>query len=353
MLLLSADEREQWRSYAAEALAGGKSPGELQVNVRVNLAPILDFYLGAFLAASGLVELGRRWLVAGALNEEEALMSNSYLSSFLDRHGGALAMPAVVFADPAPYIHFTGVPTMRDSRRRFLAHCANSLPRFNAPVRIVDIGCGDGALTAALVESLRAAGKVGDVKELALIDRSPAMLAVAERTVGKVLDKSVLKLMPGKIEDLAGRLEGRYDIAVSALAYHHMPLEQKRVNLGMLRPRMDHFIVFDIDANNDLPEQFSPELALSVYQSYGRMINLVFMHDAPVDLALSCVDAFLMTEEVSFLIEPRGRRNDYHMLKTQWHDLFAETLAPDFNCLCDTSCYADDYTGLFTLHYGR
>ena len=113
------------------------------------------------------------------------------------------------------------------------------------------------------------------------------------------------------------------------------------------------FIIFEIDANNDLPEQFSPELALSVYQSYGRMISLVFMHDAPLGLALSCVDAFLMTEEVSFLVHPRGQRNDYHMLKTQWHELFEEVLAPDFSCLCDTSCYADDYTGFFTMHYGR
>jgi hypothetical protein len=83
------------------------------------------------------------------------------------------------------------------------------------------------------------------------------------------------------------------------------------------------------------------------------MINLVFTHDAPVELALACVDAFLMTEEISFLIQPRGERNDYHMLKTQWHDLFEETLTPDFGCLCDSPCYADDYTGFFTMHYGR
>lgn len=353
MLLLSSGEKAEWRAYAEEARANRKGPGQLAVRARANLMPMLNYYLGSFLAASGLTDIGREWLAAGALNEEETLMSNSYLSSFLVRHEGRLAMPNVVFADPAPYIHFTGVPTMRESRRRFLDHCAQSLPHFPAPVRILDIGCGDGALTIALIDALHSAGKVKDVKELALIDRSPAMLAVAEKKIGSVMSKSVLNFMPGRIEDLVGRLEGRFDLVVSALAYHHMPLEEKRNNLAILKTHMDHFIVFDIDANNDLPEQHSPELALSVYQSYGRKINLVFMHDAPVHLFLACVDAFLMTEEISFLTEPRGRRNDYHMLKTQWHDLFEETLAPEFSCLCDTACYADDYTGLFTLHYGR
>ena len=49
----------------------------------------------------------------------------------------------------------------------------------------------------------------------------------------------------------------------------------------------------------------------------------------------------------------RGDRNDYHMLRTQWHGLFEQTLAPEFPCLCDSPCYADEYLSLFTIHYGR
>lgn len=242
---------------------------------------------------------------------------------------------------------------MRNSRQNFLRHCSHSLPKFAEPVRIMDIGCGDGALTVAFINALRESGKIGDITEVALIDRSQGMLDVAESTVGRVIDRSAIKAVTGKIEDLSDKIDRRYDIVVSSLAFHHMPVEQKRVHLKNLKRWMDHFIIFEIDANNDLPEQFSPELSLSVYQSYGRLINLVFMHDAPVALALECVDAFLMTEEVSFLIQPRGVRNDYHMLKTQWHDLFKDTLAPGFNCLCDSACYADEYTGLFTMHYGH
>ena len=353
MFFLTAQEKKEWQALADEALAKKSGPEQLTANIRSNLMPMFDYYLGAFLAAKGQVELGRQWLAAGALTEEEKLMSNSYLSSFLERQHGKMIMPAVVFADPKPYIHFSGVPSIRDSRQNFLRHCSHSLPKFSGPVRIMDIGCGDGALIASFIKVMRAAGKVGDISEVALIDRSQGMLDVAETTVGRVIDRSAIRVINGKIEDLSGKIDRRYEIVVSSLAYHHMPLEPKRVHLKSLKRWMDNFIIFEIDANNDLPEQFSPELALSVYQSYGRLINLVFMHDAPVELALSCVDAFLMTEEVSFLIQPRGLRNDYHMLKTQWHDLFEEVLAPDFACLCDTACYADDYTGLFTMHYGR
>lgn len=353
MLFLTAQEKNEWQALADKALAKNFGPEQLAVNVRFNLAPMFYYYAGAFLAAKGRVKLGQQWLTAGALIEDETLMSNSYLSSFLERQHGKMIMPAVVFADPKPYIHFSGVPTIRDSRFNFLKHCSHSLPKFTRPVRIMDIGCGDGALTAAFVSSLREAGKIGDIAEIALIDRSQGMIDVAETTVGRVVNRPAIKAVTGKIEDLADKINRRYDIVISSLAYHHMPLEQKRVHLKSLKRWMDHFIIFEIDANNDLPEQFSPELALSVYQSYGRLINLVFMHDAPVELALSCVDAFLMTEEVSFLIQPRGVRNDYHMLKTQWHDLFEEILAPDFAGLCDSACYADEYIGLFTMHYGH
>ncbi len=353
MFFLTDNEKKEWRSLADEALAGKAGPGQFSGNIRPNLAPMLDYYLGTFLAAKGEVALGRQWLAAGALAEEEKLMSNAYLSSFLERQRGKLIMPAVVFADPKPYIHFTGVPVMREARVNFLRQCSGSLPKFSRPVRIMDIGCGDGSLTAQFIDALRAAGKAGDIAEVALIDRSRGMLDVAEATVGKVVNRSAIRAVNSRIEDVAGKIDRHYEIVISSLAYHHMPLAQKKVHLNALKRWMDHFIIFEVDANNDLPEQHSPELAVSVYQSYGRLINLVFMHDAPLQLALSCVDAFLMTEEVSFLVQPRGQRNDYHMLKTQWHDLFEETLAPDLACLCDSPCYDDEYVGLFTLHYGR
>jgi hypothetical protein len=80
---------------------------------------------------------------------------------------------------------------------------------------------------------------------------------------------------------------------------------------------------------------------------------MVFAHDAPVDLVLACVDRFLMIEKISFLTQPRGARTDYHMLESQWVELLDSTLSPDFTCLCDSTCYADEYINLFIMHYGR
>jgi hypothetical protein len=108
-----------------------------------------------------------------------------------------------------------------------------------------------------------------------------------------------------------------------------------------------------MDANNDTPELYSPDLAFSVYQSYGRIIDFVYAHDAPVEVVTDCIDSFLMTELVSILTQPRGERTDYHMLRSQWNDLFETELCPEFTMRCDSTCYADEYLALFTMHYGR
>lgn len=80
------------------------------------------------------------------------------------------------------------------------------------------------------------------------------------------------------------------------------------------------------------------------------MISFVFAHDAPPGEVMDCVDSFLMTEVVSILTEPRGERTDYHMLRTQWNDLFMTVLGPEFSLQGDSACYADEYMALFTMH---
>jgi hypothetical protein len=80
---------------------------------------------------------------------------------------------------------------------------------------------------------------------------------------------------------------------------------------------------------------------------------MVFAHDAPLETAIPSVDAFLMAEAISFLIHRRGERTDYHMLHTQWHEVFREALGSPFSCHCDSIAYSDEYCSFFTLHYGR
>lgn len=117
-----------------------------------------------------------------------------------------------------------------------------------------------------------------------------------------------------------------------------MPLEGKERHLRALEPWIDHALLFELNAHNDTPAPGSPALALSVYQSYGRIIDFVLSHDAPFDVASGCVDCILMSE-------PCGSGTS--------GTLFRESPGPDFTLLCDSACYADAYVELFTMHCGR
>lgn len=353
MLFLSEEERREWKRYADEILRIFPTPGYYDTKVRPNLVPAFHFYIATLFASKGLGEHSTEWLETGTLAEEDGLFGCGFLLGFLKRHGGELIMPAVAFQDPRPFIHFSGVPAMKEARRQFVRQCGHSLPVFERPVRFMDIGCGDGALTTALLTHLVETGKIPGISDILLIDPSPAMAALAQKTVGSAFPDAGTEIENSRIQNCSDKINTSFDIAISSLAYHHMPLELKRIHLSRLKPWIDHVFLFELDANNDTPEVFSPDLAFSVYQAYSRIIDFVFAHDAPVELAIDCVDSFLMTELVSILTQPRGIRTDYHMLRSQWNALFQQTLGPEFSCRCDSSAYADEYMTLFTLHYGR
>lgn len=140
---------------------------------------------------------------------------------------------------------------------------------------------------------------------------------------------------------------------MSSHALHHIPLELKRIHLSRIKPWIDHFLLFELDADHDTPELFSPDLAFSLYPSYGRIIDNAFSHDAPEEFAVDSIDLFVMTELVSMLTELRGVRTDYPMVRSQWSSLFREVICPEFSLRCDSAAYADEYVTLCTMHYGR
>lgn len=352
MLFLSPTDSVRWRSLAKRIENSEITPASCKGLVRRNLLPAFFFYAGTRLAVYGRMEEAAEWLEAGAMLEDEDLFSSTYLLGFLERQK-SFTIPAPPFEDPRPFIHFAGVPVVKESRARFVSQAVHSLPDLHHPLRLMDIGCGNGALTADLLCALLESGRTEKIGEVFLIDSSPAMVDLASRTLEQAFPGIPITAIHGRIQDISGQIPGSCDIALSSLAFHHMPLEVKRAQLARLKSRIDHFLLFELDANNDLPERCSPELALSVYQSYGRIIQFVFSHDAPVDVAIPCVDLFLMSELISLLTLPRGIRSDYHMRKIQWDTLFEETLGPEFTLRCDSPCYADEYITLFTMHYGR
>jgi len=353
MLFLSEQEKIQWARYAKEIAQNGANPISYETKVRKNLFSAFCFYIGTLLAAQGDDLRCIEWLEAGAKCEVDGLFSSAFFMGFLQRHKGKMIKPVVVFEDRRPFVHFSHVPMMKTIRKQLVHQCAHSLPLFERPVQFMDIGCGDGGLTVMLLSALLESGKVTRISEIHLIDPSSAMLSLAKKTVGDAFPGIPITTENACIQDCSAGICHHHDIAFSSLAYHHMPLEDKRVHLARLKPWIDHFVLFEMDANNDTPDLFSPELAVSVYQSYGRMIAFAFASDAPQSEVTDCVDSFLMAELVSILTEPRGERTDYHMLRTQWNELFREVLGPEFSLHSDSACYADEYLALFTMHYGR
>jgi SAM-dependent methyltransferase len=353
MLFLSDEEKAAWAAYARDIAGSTATPAQFEGRVRTNLVPAFEYYIAVHLAGLGQNRRAVEWLEAATLCEEDGLFSAAFLMSFLSRHNGALIKPATAFEDPRPYLHFAGVPVMQEARRQLVRQFAHSLPAFKKPLRFMDIGCGDGSLTAMILSQLTETGKADTIGEVLLVDASPAMIALARETVSRAFPEVDIRTVNSRIQDCSASINSHYDIAMSSLAYHHMPVEDKRLHLSRLKPWIDHFLLFEMDANNDTPEISTPELALSVYQSYGRIMDFVYAHDAPVEIVTDCIDSFLMTEVVSLLTQPRGERTEYHMLRSQWHDLFRECLSPEFSLCSDSTCYADEYITLFTLHYGR
>ncbi len=353
MLFLSSSEQAEWERLAGEVLAEGAAPGRYDRAVRSNLAGMFRFFVGSRLANAGLSGPARSWFAAGALEEGDGLFMNAFVTSFLERQKGRFAMAAAPFEDPAPFVHFAGVPVFRSAREHFLRQAADSLPDFSRPLRFMDVGCGNGALGAALVAKLLESGKVREIGEILQIDPSPAMSRLAEKTVGEILPHAPVRSRTCRIQEIAGSLERHVDVALCSLSFHHLTWEEKVRHLSSLGRRIDHLLIFELDANHDTPELHSPELAASVYQTYGRVIDAVFAHDAPLEVAVACVDRFLMTEAMSLMTQPRGERADYHMLRRQWHELCECALGEGFDCRCDATAYADDFEDLFTLHYGR
>jgi len=128
MVFLSKEESRSWRQMADRILATGEGPLIVEEQVRAGLIPAFHFYIGMLLLASGKERSGKEWIRMGMAGEPGGLFSNSYLLSFLERHGGKLVIPETIFSDPAPYMHFASTPMLVDAKAAFRTHCIHPCP---------------------------------------------------------------------------------------------------------------------------------------------------------------------------------------------------------------------------------
>lgn len=350
MIFLSEKEVKEWKGFGQAVLNETSLSKEDLNKIRPELIPYFHYFIGTLLASKGKIEAGKKWLKKGSKNE--TIPGNSYMLDYIERHENRLALPQVTFSDPRPFVHFSNVPEIKRARENFINSCSTSLPKFDRPIKIMDIGCGSGMLLVQLLQTLSDRGKIQGVSEILLIDTSEKMLELAKQNLEKAFPNSKIIAQHKSLQEISCNIESHYDVAMSALAWHHMPFETKLVQAKNISKCADHFLLFELEANHDIPEQYSPELAVSMYQTYGNSTALVLAHDAPKEVAMMSVDYFLMSEAISLLTQSREKRTDHHMPRRKWHDLFMDGLGNDFSCLCDSTCYSDLRTEFYALHYG-
>jgi len=351
MLFLSEKETLAWSERGQLALANLLVPEHALDQVRTALRPHFCFYIGSLLAAHGNVTDGKQWLQWGA--DAEPVPLNAYFLNYLERHGDQLTTSQPVFADPRPYVHFSTLPPLQRARQQFIQQSAASLPPFGRPLRFIDMGCGDGALTRDLLGELCRRGNADGVQEIFLAEPSERMLELAQKNLSMAFPETRIVALRGRSEEVCSRFPSDCDLAISSLAWHHMPAETKQVLARRLAEVVDHVLLFEIEGNHDTPELDSPALAVSLYQLYGGAVALVLAHEAPQEVIQASADAFLIGEMISVITQPRGLRTEYHMLRRQWIDLLNQGLGAEFECRADHTCYCDGYVELYLLHYGR
>jgi ubiquinone/menaquinone biosynthesis C-methylase UbiE len=93
------------------------------------------------------------------------------------------------------------------------------------PKRVLDLGCGDAILLAALLEAFPGAQGIG-------VDFSPLMLEQAQARLAACSSRAELVEADLGSPSWCEKISGRFDVVVSGFAIHHLPDARKRALYG-------------------------------------------------------------------------------------------------------------------------
>jgi SAM-dependent methyltransferase len=170
------------------------------------------------------------------------------------------------------------------------------------PARVLDIGCGDGRLTSAVLSPA--------TSSVTLVDPSPAMLAAARVSVQAHTRASVAAHGRRAADFIAESMTDDWDLAQATFSMHTMDrLERHRV-LAWLSERAPllALVEFDVPELEPGSPAHLEHLALR-YELGVRMYG----HDRVV------VEAFLLPVLVGQL-DPSRKRHTYEQPITSWRD---------------------------------
>ncbi len=141
------------------------------------------------------------------------------------------------------------------------------------PRRVLDLGCGDGRLTALVLEHRPA------VEEVAAIDFSPPMLALAaERFTGDAR----VRVRHGDLCEPIPAM-GRFDLVVSGFAIHHLEHARKQELFAEVARLLAAGGIF---ANLEVVASATPERHAEFLAAIGRSTDDPEDRLAPVELQL-------------------------------------------------------------------
>jgi SAM-dependent methyltransferase len=151
----------------------------------------------------------------------------------------------MTWSDPAKVDEYVGRVGRLAPRLAGEAALVELLP--DAPARVLDLGCGDGRLTALLLDARPS------VAEAVAVDSSPAML---ERARARFVDEPRVRVLEGDLADPITAL-GTFDVVVSGFAIHHLVDPRKVALLHEIAAQLSPGGVY---ANLEVVASPTPEL---------------------------------------------------------------------------------------------
>jgi SAM-dependent methyltransferase len=204
-----------------------------------------------------------------------------------------------VYTDPEAFEHFIdggGNVGLYERAGRALA----AVHAERRPVHVLDVGCGEGRLTAASIRE--------GLRRLDLVEPSAELLARAERR----LDDGGFEVVSHQItaQELAASVPGRWEVAQSTFALHTLDPAARAAVLADLAGRVDALLLveFDVPAFTDR----SPDHLRYLVDRYE--VGLAEYVDDPI-----VASGFLLPVLVG-QIAPGAERHTFEQPVTAWGD---------------------------------
>lgn len=234
-----------------------------------------------------------------------------------------------VFKDAKPYAAWGKSKLAQTYFKTTVKQMAELTTRFkpsDGKVTIFEVGIGTGILTATYMNEMAQRLNINKITVVAL-DQSQSMLEAAKSNLEKIC-KVEFEWHPicKKVQDLSEsqwseiKALGPIWFTNAALAMHHVPFHIKSTLLGKLADISKYVIVTDIEANNDLPKEDTPEFVYSVTQLYRYIFDDVKSSGLSEEDEELGLNGFLFAESLIMLNNVRENRVDYHASFDQWKE---------------------------------